>query len=395
MSKEAEDAPPVLKPLSLPPRLLLGPGPSNAHPRVLAGLGMPLIGHLDPAFLKMMEEVKALLRWLWGTSNDFTLPISGTGSAAMEATLANLVEPGDRVLVCINGYFGGRLVDMAERYGADVHTIKRPWGEVFTLEELTAAVEEVKPAIVAVVHAETSTGACQPLEGWGDVVHSAGGLLLIDSVTSLGGVPLHLDALGVDAAYSGAQKCLGCPPGASPLTMSARAMDKLLSREGKVKNWYLDLTLIARYLAVPTGAKRAYHHTAPVSNMAGLREALAVIAAEGKEAVWARHADTAAFMHEQMASIGLELALPKEIALPSLIAVRIPEGVDGGAVVRHLREQYNIEIGGGLGELAGKIWRIGMMGYNSRRENVLLVIAALRDALLQQGYECPADKARL
>ena len=366
--------------LDLPPRLLLGPGPSNAHPRVLQALSMRQVGHLDPAFIGLMNETQQLLRYAWQTNNQLTIPVSGTGSAAMEATLANTVEPGDVVLVGANGYFGLRLVDMAGRYGGDVRTLEKPWGEVFSLDDLRAGLEEHRPAILALVHAETSTGARQPLEGVGEVCREYGTLLLVDSVTSLGGVPLFLDAWGVDMAYSGSQKCLSCPPGIAPLTFGPRAVEKLANRPTKVPNWYLDLSLVGKYW----GSERTYHHTAPINMNYALREALRLVAEEGLEERWARHRSTAELFWEGLGELGLSCHVEPEYRLPSLTTVRVPEGVDAKAVAGFLLSEYNIEIAGGLGELAGKVWRVGLMGFNSRPENVLLLLSALREALNRQ-----------
>lgn len=363
--------------LDVPPRLLLGPGPSNAHPRVLQALGMRQVGHLDPAFIALMNEVQELLRYAWQTDNQLTVPVSGTGSAAMEASLANTVEPGDVVLVGINGYFGHRLADMAGRYGGDVRCIEKPWGQVFSLEELRAAVEEHRPAVLALVHAETSTGARQPLEGVGDLCREHDCLLLVDTVTSLGGVPLFIDEWQVDVAYSGSQKCLSCPPGLAPLTLGSRAVEKMNSRSQQVKNWYLDMTLVSKYW----GSERTYHHTAPINMNYGLREALRLVAEEGLEARWTRHQETAELFWNGLEAMGLQCHVAREHRLPSLTTVRIPEGVDGKAVAGRLLREYNIEIAGGLGELGGKVWRVGLMGFNSRKENVRLLLAALGEVL--------------
>lgn len=363
--------------VDMPPRLLLGPGPSNAHPRVLQALAMRQVGHLDPAFIQLMNEVQELLRYAWQTENQLTIPVSGTGSAAMEATLANLVEPGDVVLVGINGYFGLRLVDMAERYRAEVRTLERPWGEVFSLAELRTGLETHRPAILALVHAETSTGACQPLEGVAELCQEFNCLLLVDTVTSLGGVPLFIDDWGIDAAYSGSQKCLSCPPGISPLTFSSRALEKLNKRRTKVANWYLDMSLVSKYW----GSERTYHHTAPINMNYAMREALRLVAEEGLEARWARHRANAELLWEGLANMDLTCHVPQEHRLPSLTTVRVPEGVDPKVVSGRLLKEYNIEIANGLGQLAGKVWRIGLMGFNSRPENVLLLLAALQEIL--------------
>ncbi|NJN60919.1 MAG: alanine--glyoxylate aminotransferase family protein [Coleofasciculaceae cyanobacterium RL_1_1] len=363
--------------LDMPPRLLLGPGPSNAHPRVLQAMGLRQVGHLDPSFLELMNQVQELLRYVWQTENQLTIPVSGTGSAAMEATLANTVEPGDVVLVGVNGYFGLRLIDMANRYGADTRSIQKPWGQAFDLSELRAAMEEHRPAILALVHAETSTGARQPLEGVGELCREFDCLLLLDTVTSMGGVPLFLDEWGVDLAYSGSQKCLSCPPGIGPLTLGDRAVEKLLRRKTPVANWYLDLSLVSKYW----GGERTYHHTAPINMNYGLYMALKLIAEEGLEARWQRHQETADLLWSGLEDIGLTCYVDREIRLPSLTTVCIPEGIDGKAIARRLLMEYNIEVAGGLGELGGKVWRIGLMGFNSRRENVMLLLAALRQVL--------------
>lgn len=366
-----------LAPLNMPTRLLLGPGPSNAHPAVLQAMNTPPVGHLDPSFLALMDEIQSLLRYTWQTENSLTIAVSGTGTAAMEATIANATEPGDVVLVGVNGYFGNRLVDMAGRYGADVRTITKPWGQVFSLTELRTALEANRPAILALVHAETSTGARQPLEGVGDLCREFNCLLLVDTVTSLGGVPITLDEWGVDLAYSCSQKGLGCPPGASPFTMSPRAMEKLQRRESKVENWYLDMQLLGKYW----GSERVYHHTAPINLYYALREALRLIAEEGLTNCWQRHQKTAEYFWEGLQGMGLTPHVEREFRLPTLTTVRIPQGVDGKAVARQLLNEHGIEVGGGLGELAGQVWRVGLMGYNSRKENVDRLLEALKQVL--------------
>ncbi|MFK0731795.1 MAG: alanine--glyoxylate aminotransferase family protein [Gloeotrichia echinulata GP01] len=366
-----------LAPLEIPSRLLLGPGPSNAHPTVLQAMNTSPVGHLDPAFLSLMDEIQSLLRYVWQTENPLTIAVSGTGSAAMEATIANSIEPGDVVLIGVAGYFGNRLVDMAGRYGADVRTITKPWGQVFTLDELRTAVETHRPAILALVHAETSTGARQPLEGVGELCREFGTLLLVDTVTSLGGVPIFLDDWGVDLAYSCSQKGLGCPPGASPFTISPRALEKLQNRPTKVPNWYLDMTLLGKYW----GAERTYHHTAPINLYYALREALRLVAEEGLANCWQRHQKNVEYLWEGLEGIGLSLHVEREFRLPTLTTVCIPAGVDGKAIARQLLNEHNIEIGGGLGELAGKVWRVGLMGFNSRKESVDKLLTALEQVL--------------
>ncbi|MBF2026647.1 MAG: alanine--glyoxylate aminotransferase family protein [Oscillatoriales cyanobacterium C42_A2020_001] len=366
-----------LAPLTVPNRLLLGPGPSNAHPTVLQAMSTAPLGHLDPVFLGIMDEIQSLLRYVWQTDNPMTIAISGTGSAAMEATIANSVESGDVVLVGVMGYFGHRLVDMAGRYGADVRTITKPWGQVFSLAELRTAMETHRPAILALVHAETSTGARQPLEGVGELCREFGCLLLVDTVTSLGGVPIFLDEWGVDLAYSCSQKGLGCSPGASPFTMSPRAMEKLQNRKTKVANWYLDAGLLGKYW----GSDRVYHHTAPINLYYGLREALRLVAEEGLAACWQRHQKNVEYLWQRLEDVGLSLHVDREFRLPTLTTVCVPDGVDAKAIARTLLLEHNIEIGGGLGELAGKVWRVGLMGYNSRPENVDRLVDAFKQVL--------------
>ncbi len=356
--------------IAVPERLLLGPGPSNSHPDVLKALALPPIGHLDPFYVDLMGEVQELLRYAWQTDNRLTLPMSGTGSAAMEATIANSVEPGEKVLVAINGYFGNRLADMADRYRADVQTINKAWGEAFSLDEIEAALIKHRPAIFAMVHAETSTGVCHPMEGIGDICKKYDCLLLLDTVTSLGGVPLFLDKWGVDLAYSCSQKGLSCPPGLGPFTISPRAEEKLNSRQGKVPNWYLDVSLLNKYW----GSDRVYHHTAPVNMNFGIREALRLLSEEGLANSWKRHRNNAEALWSGLDKLGIELHVKKDLRLSTLTTVKIPEGIDGKAFTLYLLDKYGIEIGGGLGDLAGKVWRIGLMGYNSTSENVKKVL---------------------
>ncbi|MBI4966406.1 MAG: alanine--glyoxylate aminotransferase family protein [Desulfomonile tiedjei] len=363
--------------LEMPPRLLLGPGPSNIHPRVRQALGMNIVGHLDPKFIELMSETQELLRYVWQTDNQFTIPVSGTGSAAMEATLANCVEPGDVVLIGVNGYFGERLCEMASRYGADVRRMEKPWGEVFSLEEVAEGLETHRPALLGLVHAETSTGALQPMDGIGKLCREFHALLLLDTVTSLGGIPVFLDRWHVDVAYSGSQKCLSCPPGVAPFTLGPRAMEKLNSRKSKPANWYLDMTLIRKYW----NGERTYHHTAPINMVYAFREALRVVAEEGLEDRWARHRANAELLWEGLEELGIGCHVEKQFRLPSLTTALVPEGIDSKAVSGWLLENYNIEMAAGLGQLAGKVWRIGLMGFNSRRENVILLLSALEKAI--------------
>jgi alanine-glyoxylate transaminase/serine-glyoxylate transaminase/serine-pyruvate transaminase len=363
--------------LDVPARILLGPGPSIVPPRVLRAMTHPLVGHLDPQFVALMDEVQALLRYVFQTENQLTIPVSGTGSAGMEAALCNFIEPGDPVLVGVNGYFGERLCEMADRYGAQVRRLDRPWGEVFTPEEVERALQEQPAKIVALVHAETSTGALQPMVDIGDIVHRYGGVLLMDCVTSLGGVPVAVDEWGVDIAYSGTQKCLSCPPGLAPLTVSPRAVKLLEERELKVANWYLDLTTLRKYW----GSERTYHHTAPISMNYALREALRLVYEEGLEDRFQRHRAHAEYLWDGLERLGLELSVPLSHRLPTLTTVNIPEGVDDGSVRRQLLSDYNIEIAGGLGAFKGRVWRIGLMGHSCQRHHVLLLLSAMKQVL--------------
>jgi alanine-glyoxylate transaminase/serine-glyoxylate transaminase/serine-pyruvate transaminase len=348
-----------------------------AHPRVLQAMAAPLVGHLDPVFLEIMDRIQNMLRYTFETQNRLTIPVSGTGSAAMETTIANLVEPGDPVLICINGYFGLRLADMAGRYGGEVTTISRPWGEVFAPEQVEEALKATPAKIVAIVHAETSTGARQPLEEIARLVHDAGGLLIVDAVTSLGGIPVAVDEIGIDACYSGTQKCLSVPPGLGPVTFGPRAEEKIQKRKTPVANWYLDMSLVQKYW----GKERTYHHTAPISSNYALYEGLRLIVEEGLQVRWERHQQNAELLWEGLEAMDLTPHVPLEHRLPTLTTVRLPDGIDELAIRKKLLNEYNIEIAGGLGELAGKVWRIGLMGYSSREENVLLLLAALEREL--------------
>jgi alanine-glyoxylate transaminase / serine-glyoxylate transaminase / serine-pyruvate transaminase len=369
-------------PLNPSPRVLLGPGPGDVHPRVLRAMATPLVGYLDPEFLRLMDETQGLLRQVCQTRNPLTFPVSATGMAGMETCFANLVEPGDRVLVCVNGFFGLRMVDVAGRCGAVVTALERPWGEVFDLDQLRDALHKVRPKVLAIVHAETSTGAWQPLDGLGALCHEHDALLLLDTVTSLGCVPVALDAWGVDAAYSCSQKGLSCPPGLSPVSFSPRAVEAVGRRKSKVQSWYFDLTLLQRYWS---GAERVYHHTAPCSMMYALREGLSVVVEEGLEARFARHLRNHRALKAGLAALGIGLATAEGHQLPQLTVARISPGVDDLAVRKRLLAEYGIEIGGGLGEFKGKVWRIGLMGHGSRAGNVLLLLAALEGCLQAQG----------
>jgi alanine-glyoxylate transaminase/serine-glyoxylate transaminase/serine-pyruvate transaminase len=373
-------------PLNPPKRMLLGPGPSDVHPRVLEALAKPTIGHLDPYYLEIMNGMQRMLRGVLRTENEMTLAVSGTGSAGMEAAVVNLIEPGDSMLVCVNGVFGGRMADVAARAGAKVTRIDRPWGEVFTPDEIRRAVAQCKPQVVGIVMAETSTGAAQPIEEISPIVHDAGALFLVDTVTALGGMPVETDGWRIDAIYSGTQKCLSCPPGLAPLSFGASAMDKIRRRKTKVQSWYLDVTLLAQYW----GQERVYHHTAPINMTYGLYEALRLVHEEGLDASFKRHAQNHAALKAGLAAIGIGFTAQEGHQLPMLNAVRIPECVDDAAVRRGLLERFGIEIGAGLGEFKGKVWRIGLMGHSSRMKNVLALLTALEELLAEQGHKLKA-----
>jgi len=370
------------KPLSPPVRVLMGPGPSDVHPRVLQALAASTVGHLDPYYLEVMNDLQAMLRTLFNTSNPMTMAISGTGSAGMETTVVNLIEPGDKMVVCVNGVFGGRMADVARRAGAEVIQVERPWGEVFRVADLEAALAQ-KPKVVGIVMAETSTGAWQPLEEISAAVHDAGALLLVDAVTSLGGVPVEVDRWQIDAIYSGTQKCLSCPPGLAPVSFSPRAMDVVLARKHKVQSWYLDTTMLASYW----GTERVYHHTAPINMTWGLYEAVRLLLEEGLENVYARHKLNHQALKAGLEALGMRYAAEGGHQLPMLNAVLIPDGVNDAQVRGELLGRFGIEIGGGLGAFKGKAWRIGLMGHACRRNNVLLLLGALEQLLAEQGYK--------
>lgn len=371
-------------PVAPPIRLLLGPGPSEIHPRVLAAMAEPTVGHLDPYYLALMNDMQQLLRGVFRTENKMTLAVSGTGSAGMECCVVNLIEPGDAMVVCVNGVFGGRMADVAERAGAKVTRVERPWGEVFEPAHLKDALR-AKPKVVGIVMAETSTGASQPLEEISKLVHEAGALLLVDAVTSLGGMPVEVDRWQIDAIYSGSQKCLSCPPGLAPVSFGPRAMDALARRKNKVQSWYLDLSMLARYW----GEERVYHHTAPINMTYALYEGLRLLHEEGLEKSFARHALNHDALAAGLAAIGITYAAAEGHCLPTLNAVRVPAGVDDAWVRRELLARFGIEIGAGLGDFKGKVWRIGLMGHASRAKNVLVFLAALEQLLGEQKHRFP------
>jgi len=359
----------------------MGPGPSEIHPSVLAALAAPTVGHLDPYFLKVMDEVQSMLRDVFQTTNQMTMAISGTGSAGMEACVVNLIEPGDRMIVGVNGVFGGRMADVAERVGAVVTRIERPFGEVFTPEEVAAVVAKVQPKVVGIVHAETSTGARQPLDEIAKIVHDAGALFVVDCVTSLAGIPVEIDKLAIDAAYSGSQKCLGCPPGLAPVTFGPRALEVMDQRKKKVSSWYLDIGLLRNYW----GSNRAYHHTAPINMNYALHQALRLVLQEGLEARFARHQLHHTALKAGLEAMGIRYSVAAQTSLPMLNSVLIPDGADDASVRSQLLNEFGIEIGGGLGPMKGKTWRIGLMGEAAKSSNILLFLAALEQCLNRQG----------
>lgn len=366
-----------------PRRVLLGPGPSPVEDRVLEVMSAPVLGHLDPLFLGCMDDIQEMLRYVFETTNRVTIPISATGSAGMEAALVNVIEPGDEAVVCIHGVFGERMRDIVERAGGKPIVVRAEWGHAIERADIEAALESSKPRALAIVHAETSTGVLQDLTGLGELAHSRDALLIVDAVTSLGGHPVGVDVNGIDVCYSGTQKCLGAPPGLAPITFSERALERIRSRKSKVQSWYLDVTLVEKYW----GDDRTYHHTAPISMNYALREALRIICEEGLEIRWDRHQLNHRALVAGIEAMGLQMNVAPEHRLWSLNAVRVPDGVDDARVRGRLLDDYNIEIGGGLGPLKGKIWRIGLMGSGSTRENVMLVLEALHDALNKEGFE--------
>jgi alanine-glyoxylate transaminase/serine-glyoxylate transaminase/serine-pyruvate transaminase len=369
-----------MKPSTFPAeRILLGPGPSPVSQRVLRALGAPTLGHLDPQYLTIMDETCEMLRQVFQTKNALTFPVSGTGMAGMECIAVNLIEPGDEVIVCVNGVFGGRMKDVMERCGATVRAVEAPWGDVVPFEQIAAALDRYpRTTLVGIVHAETSTGAHQPLVGLADLVHSRGALLAVDAVTSLAGHELRVADWGIDAIYSGTQKCLSCPPGLAPVSFGERALARMDARKTKPQSWYLDVSMLRKYYLEGDGT-RVYHHTAPVNMTYALREALAIVVEEGLENRIARHAQMHQRLRAGLEALGLEY-IPK-CSLHTLNCVRIPSGADDATVRRRLLHEYGIEIGAGLGPMAGKAWRIGLMGHGATVRNVDLFLTALRQVL--------------
>lgn len=367
----------MLGELNPPTRILMGPGPSEVHPRVLRAMGTPLLGHLDPHFLSIMDGLRSMLRTVLGTANELTFAVSATGSAGMETCFVNLLEPGDEAVICVNGVFGNRMCDVANRCGAKVTRVDAAWGRPIDPDQVRAALQGTSAKLVAVVHAETSTGVLQPLADISRLAREAGALFLVDAVTSLGGTDVRVDDWGIDAVYSGTQKCLSAPPGLSPVSFSDRAVEVIDGRKTKPQSWYLDAGMLRSYW----GEERAYHHTAPISSVYALYEALRVVLEEGLEARFARHRRNHELLRAGLEALGFAFVVEEKYRLPMLNAVRIPEGVDDKAIRGRLLNEYDIEIGGGLGDFAGKVWRIGLMGHGCTANNVNTLLAALRALL--------------
>ncbi len=371
-----------IKSFNPPIRTLMGPGPSDIHPRVLAAMARPTIGHLDPAFIGMMDEMKALLQYAFQTRNALTIPVSAPGSAGMETCFVNLAEPGDKVIVCQNGVFGGRMKENVERCGAIAVIVEDAWGTAVDPNKLSETLKiHPEAKAVAFVQAETSTGVLSDVKTLAEIAQRHGCLTIVDAVTSVGGSPLLVDKWGVDAVYSGTQKCLSCTPGLSPVSFSERAVERIKARKSKIQSWFLDLTLVMNYWG--STAKRAYHHTAPINALYGLHEALVMLKEEGIENAWSRHQRNHFALRAGVEAMGLRFLVKEEHRLPQLNAVSIPEGIDEAKVRQRLLEEFNLEIGAGLGSLAGKIWRIGLMGYSSSPKNVLFCLAALEKVLIE------------
>lgn len=369
----------------LPPRrLLLGPGPSMVHPRVLQAMSTPMLGHLDPAFLGVMNDIQILLRQLFQTANEFTIAVSGTGSAGMEASIVNFVEPGDAVIVGVNGVFGTRLASIVERCGGKAIRVESPWGQIIEAQAVETALQRSGPVkAVVLVHAETSTGVWQPLETIGRLCRTHNALFVVDAVTSLGGIPVEVDQWGIDVCYSGTQKCISCPPGLAPLTVSERGLAVIAQRRTPCQSWYLDLSLVAQYWAERS---RAYHHTAPISMLYGLREALRLIDEEGLQARFARHQLNSRALVDGLVALGFAPLPPADYRLPMLACVTIPAQIDEAAVRTELLQTFGIEIGGGLGPLKGQVWRIGLMGESCTEANVLTFLNALEEIGIRRGW---------
>jgi alanine-glyoxylate transaminase/serine-glyoxylate transaminase/serine-pyruvate transaminase len=375
-----------------PVRTLMGPGPSDVNPRILEALSRPTIGHLDPAFIQMMDEIKQLLQYAFKTENELTMPVSAPGSAGMETVFVNLIERGDKVIICQNGVFGGRMKENVERCGAEAIVVEDPWGSTIDIDKAEQAMSDNLDAkAIAFVHAETSTGACSDVQALCGLAAKYDCLSIVDAVTSLGGIELQVDNWDIDAIYSGTQKCLSCVPGLSPVSFSERAAEEIRQRKTKVQSWFLDLNLVMGYWG--SDAKRSYHHTAPVNSLYALHESLLILQEEGLQNAWNRHALNHEALAAGLESLGLKFVVDKEYRLPQLNAVSFPDSVDDVAVRTALLNDYNLEIGSGLGVLAGSVWRIGLMGYASNKKNVLLCISALGNVLAAQGMQADVSKA--
>ncbi len=375
-----------------PQRTLMGPGPSDVNPRVLNALARPTIGHLDPAFIVLMDQIKGLLQYAFQTQNELTLAVSAPGSAGMETCFVNLVERGDTVIIAQNGVFGARMKENVLRCGATPVMIEDPWGQAINLDRVREVIEaHPQASVVACVHAETSTGACSDVGAICQMAAAAGMLSIVDTVTGLGGIEVAVDAWGADAVYSGSQKCLSCIPGLSPVTFSDRAVTRIQERKTPVQSWFLDLNLVMGYWG--GGAKRAYHHTAPINPLYGLHESLTILEEEGLQGSWARHALNHQALKAGLNALSLDLLVAPAARLPQLNAVQIPNGIDEAQVRATLLQEFDLEIGAGLGALAGKVWRIGLMGYASRPSNVRLCLSALESALARQGHVIRAGEA--
>ena len=390
----------AIKSFHPPQRILMGPGPSDVSPRVLAAMSRPTIGHLDPVFVDMMDEMKELLKYAFQTKNELTMPVSAPGSAGMETCFVNLVEPGDKVIICQNGVFGGRMKENVERAGGVAVMVQYDWGRAVDPQKLEDALKaNPDTKVVAFVHAETSTGALSDAKTLVALAHKHNCLTIVDAVTSVAGVALKVDEWGIDAIYSGTQKCLSCTPGLSPVSFSARAVEKIKGRKTKVQSWFMDLNLVMGYWGAAT--KRAYHHTAPINALYGLHESLVILQEETLEKSWARHMKNHLALRAGLEAMGLKFVVPESERLPQLNAISIPEGVDEAAVRNILLSDYQLEIGAGLGAMAGKVWRIGLMGHASNPRNVLVCLGALDDALsrikapIKRGVAVEAARIKL
>ncbi len=363
-----------------PKRLLMGPGPSNVSPRVLTAISKPTIGHLDPRFVELMDEIKELLQYAFQTKNKVTFPVSGPGSAGMELCLINLIEPGEKVVVCINGVFGGRMKQVVERCGGTAIAIEQDWGKAIDPEKLEETLKLNPDAdLVAFVHAETSTGVKSDIKTLTQIAHTYNCMVVADTVASLGGIELKIDEWEIDVSYSGTQKCLSCPPGLSPVTFNQKAIDKIKNRNTPVQSWFMDINLITGYWG--HGTKRTYHHTAPINSLYGLHEALLKLKEEGLENAWERHQKNSELLCRGVEELGLNIFVEEDERLPELVTVTVPIGIDEAKIRSYLLNEHNLEIGAGLGALAGKIWRIGLMGFTSNKENVKTFLSAFNDAI--------------